>query len=391
MKRSRHLQLFVGLALLLGCRDTLFAQSANDIEQCTQLIKAQNQALQNHEWQVLIDSGRAFVTYCGKVANVLLRDMPSVEGYALAHIGIGLIELKQYDDAIPVLRRCTSLYPDVAGCHEELGEALYYSNKVEEAKQSLNRCIQIGGYDEVNAQAIKAAKRFLALIDEAELSAPAPRPESVAEEKQPDTHSFGTGFFISAEGHILTNNHVVANCRAVSTRDGHPLELVSRDVRSDLALLKAEEKQRPVAVFRSGGSVRAGDAVTVFGYPLPDLLSSAGNVSTGIVSATSGLGNDIRYIQIGAPVQSGNSGGPLFDNSGHVVGVVVAKLDTLKTAKLTGDVPQNVNFAIHWSEVRAFLDEEGISYRKEPSTKSLTTREIASAAAQITVAIDCTE
>jgi S1-C subfamily serine protease len=156
-------------------------------------------------------------------------------------------------------------------------------------------------------------------------------------------------------------------------------------------LLRAEGKRTAVAVFRSGASLNAGDAVTLFGYPLPDLLSSAGNVSTGIVSATSGLGNDIRYIQISAPVQPGNSGGPLFDKSGHVVGVVVAQLDALKTAKLTGDIPQNVNFAVHWSEVRAFLDEEGISYRKEPSTNSLSTRQIAAAAAQITVAIDCTQ
>lgn len=389
MKRSKHLQLLVGLVLLIGCRGRLAAQSINEVQQCTELFKARTRAIQNQEWQVLIDSARKYLTFCGNMEN-MLRGLPNPEGIALAEIGTGLNELKQYDDAIPVMRRCTSLHPDQADCHFELGRALYYSKRVEEAKESINRCIQIGGYDEVSAPVVRAAKSFLALI-EAESSAPAARPETVAKEKEPDTHSFGTGFFISAEGHILTNDHVVSSCRAISTGDAHPLELVSRNIRSDLALLKAEGKRTRVAVFRSGASVHAGDPVTVFGYPLPGLLSSAGNVSTGIVSATAGLGNDIRYIQISAPVQAGNSGGPLFDNSGHVVGVVVAKLDTLKTAKLTGDVPQNVNFAVHWSEIRAFLDEERISYRKEPSTKSLSTREIAAAASQITVAIDCTQ
>src|SRR2546426_522361 len=97
-------------------------------------------------------------------------------------------------------------------------------------------------------------------------------------------------FYVAA--HLCIQMLLPASCRAIATRDGHPLELVTRNVRSELALLKAEGKRTQVAVFRSGGSVHAGDAVTVFGYPLPDLLSSAGNVSTGIVSATSGLGND---------------------------------------------------------------------------------------------------
>jgi S1-C subfamily serine protease len=92
-------------------------------------------------------------------------------------------------------------------------------------------------------------------------------------------------------------------------------------------------------------------------------------VSTGILSALAGLKDDVRYIQISAPVQPGTSGGPLLDNNGHVVGVVVAKLDALKMAELTGDVPQNINFAVHWTELKDFLDENAIQYRRAPSVR----------------------
>jgi S1-C subfamily serine protease len=203
------------------------------------------------------------------------------------------------------------------------------------------------------------------------------------------SHSFGTGFFVSNNGHIITNNHVVAGCETLVTRDGKSLRVINRNASSDLALLKADFVPRSVAMFRSGPSPKLGDTVVAFGFPLPDILSSEGNISTGVLSATSGLQNDIRFVQISAPVQPGNSGGPLFDSSGHVIGVVVAKLDALQVARVTGDVPQNVNFAVHWAEVQAFLGEEGVQYRKEPSTHIERTRDIAATATQIAVAIDC--
>ena len=158
-----------------------------------------------------------------------------------------------------------------------------------------------------------------------------------------------------------------------------------------MALLKADTAPISVAVFRAGAAPKLGDAVIAFGFPLPGLLSTRGNVSTGILSAMSGIRNDVRFVQISAPIQPGNSGGPLLDSSGHVVGIVVAKLDALNVARITGDVPQNVNFAVPWSEVRAFLDEEGIRYRKEPSLQPLSTSTVADGATRMSVAIDCTE
>jgi len=221
--------------------------------------------------------------------------------------------------------------------------------------------------------------------------APAPTPEPNPDSTREAQHSFGTGFFVTHDGHLLTNNHVVANCKTITTRDGKPLRVISRNTRSDLALLKADTPPPSVAIFRGGPAPKLGDAVVAFGFPLPALLSSEGNLSTGVLSAMSGIQDDIRFVQISAPVQPGNSGGPLLDSSGHIIGIVVAKLDALNVARITGDVPQNVNFAVSWTEVRAFLDEEGIKYSKAPSLHTLATSSIADAASHISVAIDCIE
>jgi S1-C subfamily serine protease len=96
-------------------------------------------------------------------------------------------------------------------------------------------------------------------------------------------------------------------------------------------------------------------------------------------------------VQISATVQPGTSGGPLLDASGHVIGVVVAKLDALRMARLTGDVPQNVNFAVHWATVRAFLDAKGVDYRQAPSSSPSETHSIAAQAKLFSVGIVCTE
>lgn len=168
----------------------------------------------------------------------------------------------------------------------------------------------------------------------------------------------GTAFAVTSKGHFLTNNHVVRNCDAVAitTSVGDTFEgrVVARDSRNDLALIATGRTLGAFASFRST-PIRAGESVTALGYPLRGLLALEANVSVGIVSATAGLRNDISQVQISAPVQPGNSGGPLLDPTGAVVGVVVAKLDALEVARLTGDVPQNINFAVKGELAQLFL------------------------------------
>src|SRR6516164_2463105 len=101
------------------------------------------------------------------------------------------------------------------------------------------------------------------------------------------------------------------------------------------------------------------------------LLASTANLSVGNVSALAGLGDDSRYLQISAPVQPGNSGGPLLDASGHLIGIVTSKLNAARVARFTGDIPENVNFALKAEVARIFLDSKGIAYQTARSVQQL--------------------
>ena len=136
--------------------------------------------------------------------------------------------------------------------------------------------------------------------------------------------------------------------------------VVARDQENDLALLAAPVSL-PAADFRGDPAIRAGDSVVAVGFPLHGLLASEANVTTGTVSALAGIGDDDRFLQMTVPVQPGNSGGPLLDLQGRVVGVVVAKLDAVRVASVTGDIPQNVNFAIKADVVQNFLRASGVA------------------------------
>jgi hypothetical protein len=377
-----HRALFaIVLTVTLGPLPQVSAQSRQDYATCSMLVRRQGEELDSgKDWPLLVALAREYITKCADIDTAEWK-----QRFAIKNIGMGLVEQKNYEDAIPVLRRCVSLYPDYGNCWFELGLAYSYLKRFEDAKTALQKAIDTGGYNVENAAVVENSKKLLAMIERDSASG------SVRNAGKQPAHVFGTGFYVSREGHILTNNHVVADCKKIATRDGETLRLISRNTHADLALLKIDNTPKAISSFRLGPPPRLGDAVLAFGFPLPDLLSSEGNVSTGIISATSGLQDDVRFIQISAPVQPGNSGGPLLDLSGHVIGVVVAKLDAVAVARATGDVPQNVNFAVHWAEVRAFLDEEGVQYRRETSSHPATQSDVAAIARRISVSIDCTE
>jgi Trypsin-like peptidase domain/Sel1 repeat len=205
--------------------------------------------------------------------------------------------------------------------------------------------------------------------------------------------ALGSGVAIGSHGEILTNSHVVENCAKItaqlSSNNSQTAALVVRDQKNDLAVIQIDTAPASVAAFRDGTSVRAGDTVIALGYPLSGLLASSASLSVGNVSALAGLGDDQRYLQISAPVQPGNSGGPLLDASGHVVGVVTAKLNAANVARFTGDIPQNVNFAIKAEVVRAFLDSKGIAYRTARSEQQLSPADVGDIARPSTVSIRC--
>lgn len=207
-----------------------------------------------------------------------------------------------------------------------------------------------------------------------------------------EAKSSGSGFFVS-KSVVLTNNHVVEGCSHIlvstSAGDSAVAEVRASDKGNDLAILKVGDDISAPGVLNFSGErpAQAGEPVTVAGYPLAGLLGSGVSITTGVISNTSGINNDTRFIQISAPVQPGNSGGPVLDHTGRLAGVVVSKLDALAVAQLTGDIPQNVNFAIKESVARVMLDSYGIEYAVAPAAVEVA--DLAAAAKAATVFIQC--
>ena len=182
----------------------------------------------------------------------------------------------------------------------------------------------------------------------------------------------GTGFVV-ANGRVLTNAHVVQGCARMTARNAQNQTVTATlgpiDARRDLAVLSVPATFGPPLSFRETPAVRRGDAVVTYGFPLSGLLSSGPTLTSGDISALSGLRDNPMHFQISAPVQPGNSGGPLLDSQGNIVGVVTSKLNAAKVAQMTGgDIPQNINFAVKGSEALAFLTENGVTAWRATST-----------------------
>src|SRR5712671_2972190 len=174
--------------------------------------------------------------------------------------------------------------------------------------------------------------------------------------------SSGTGFAVGNGNSIITNFHVVDGCTSVSIANVGSGQIKMVDQRNDIAAIQPERPISGTLRFRAVDPLKPGEEIIVIGFPLRGLLSSAPTITTGIVSSLAGLRDDRTQMQISAPVQPGNSGGPVLDRSGNVVGVVESKLDAVKAAVLTGDIPQNVNFAIQSGIVTSLLESYALRY-----------------------------
>ncbi len=176
--------------------------------------------------------------------------------------------------------------------------------------------------------------------------------------------STGSGFFITEDGYFITCFHVVVNSGKITLRNlkGETFEAraIAVDRSNDLALLKAEVSSgvrfKPLPLAASG-DVRRGAAIVTMGFPNINQQGIEPKVTDGIINSFSGANNDARVFQISAAVQTGNSGGPLITMDGNVIGVVASKLDAQAMARQTGDIPQNVNYAIKSQYVLDMLDK----------------------------------
>ena len=168
----------------------------------------------------------------------------------------------------------------------------------------------------------------------------------------------GTGFFITDDGYLITNNHVVKDTTKVRLLTSAGLidaKVVQVDAANDLALLKADGRFAPLPIAASR-TVNLGGTVATIGFPDIGLQGFAPKLAKGEIASLSGAGDDPRYFQISAPVQPGNSGGALVDERGNVIGIVSAKLDASAALAASGQLPENVNYAVKSSLLLSFLE-----------------------------------
>ncbi len=181
----------------------------------------------------------------------------------------------------------------------------------------------------------------------------------------------GTGFFVTADGWLVTNAHVTAAGSRIRVKIAEkmlPASVKQVDTANDLALLKLEGQFEALAIGPSG-VVGLGIPVFTVGFPNPGLQGFSPKMTRGEISSLAGAMDDLRYFQISVPTQPGNSGGPLADASGNVVGVVTARIGDAAAIESSGAIPQNVNYAIKSTYLIALIENvpEAAKGLKEPS------------------------
>jgi serine protease Do len=190
---------------------------------------------------------------------------------------------------------------------------------------------------------------------------------TVVDPDSPPVDEQGSGFVISPEGYVLTCAHVVkgmTNATIWVENVRYPCQVLNSDTNFDLALLKVEGDHppfRPLSL-EASDNYTLGQSVFNIGFPMAEMLGVSPRLNSGLVSAKVGLNDDTNTIQISVPIQPGNSGSPLMDANGEVIGVVSSTLNPINMLQRTGvSLPQNVNFAMKISSVRSFLSAQKIT------------------------------
>lgn len=208
---------------------------------------------------------------------------------------------------------------------------------------------------------------------------------------EPSPSSSGTGFFVNGQSWVVTNAHVVEGCTSVSVPQMGTGDALVVDKQNDLAAFKlASGIGNPHLPLRRS-QPRLGEDIAAYGFPLNRILSDSIKVTTGNINSLVGMENDTRYLQVSTPLQPGNSGGPILDQWGSVVGVSTAVLGT-KFTDATGIAPQNVNFAVRSNVVELFLQSRNIPYETaDPGhdEKPLSTADLSDKAVPAVVQVLC--
>tara|TARA_X000000950_G_scaffold152633_1_gene187644 strand:- start:127 stop:1317 length:1191 start_codon:yes stop_codon:yes gene_type:complete len=194
--------------------------------------------------------------------------------------------------------------------------------------------------------------------------------------------SSGTGFFVSTNGHMVTNNHVIDSCDVIKVHyKGRELnsDVLFKDRTNDLAIIKSNIK--PNRVFPvSNEDVTLLEDIIVAGYPLGKNISASIKTFKGSVTALAGYGDNYSNFQIDASLSSGNSGGPIINQKGNVVGVAVEKLVEVGV--------EGFNFGVKSSTLKTFASSNQFKFQ-DPSTEELSNKELGQLITEATIYLEC--
>jgi len=192
----------------------------------------------------------------------------------------------------------------------------------------------------------------------------APKPQKTVEPKG-NGLSIGSGFFVSDDGFLITNSHVLEDKRDFHiVINGSELEakLIDADLANDIALLKVQAKTKGLSI-EVKEKPRKGEKTIAIGFPNVSLQGFEKKVTMGNINSQSGIKGDSRFLQISNPIQPGNSGGPLLNSKGEVIGIVTATLNQESALKTTGTMAQNVNYALKIAYVLPILISNDVNYK----------------------------
>jgi S1-C subfamily serine protease len=203
--------------------------------------------------------------------------------------------------------------------------------------------------------------------------------------------STGTGFVVHRDGYILTNAHVVQECNEVEVTGEHlqtTAEIIAKDSAHDIALLQTLDMPASAALFRSSNlPMNEGDAVLVVGHPLGAALTTR----TAEFIADNGPLGEAKWLRFSNSVFQGNSGGPLLDGAGQVVGMIMAKATTYRFNEQSAqnEVVANADVAIQRYVLEGFLEEQGVRFGYGDNVAELLKDRVESIAQDFVVKIRC--
>jgi S1-C subfamily serine protease len=413
-----HISLLDGLWInktnLAFAEDTTTGQPRELKEEGTRFAKAGKlqQAIDKYKEAIRLkpDYSKAYNNW-GNILNRQNKYYEAIEKFKKAiqldpndpgpysNMGTSYNMLKQYDEALTHYKKAVSLDPDMDRLHNNLGNCYINLNRFEEAILSLKEAVRLGGerpeiyfnivraYDKLDdgylaLKFMKEAKRIYRSQGNMEKVSEVgkrlrylynkygdnPKPKDrEGQAKSPEQGEerelgTGTGFLLGASKYVVTNYHVIegANSIFVNFFMGEKIraKVVAQDEKNDVAILLLSKRPKSAAgniVLGDSSKVEMGQKVFTIGYPMSTVLGKKPKYSEGIINSTTGYYDDPSLFQITVPIQSGNSGGPLFNMDGQVIGVTTSTFSTVKAARMTGTLPQNLNFAVKSLYVRALL------------------------------------